>query len=207
MRPRTVGRASSVTVAVISSVEVSSETLTEWTPDVLGKISYLTYVLSYDDLLASSSAIVSLQDVARPFVLGRAAHAGPPAFETGTFLGVPDQFVSQRHARIERRGDDDWLCDLGSRNGTFVNGQRVGEHRVADGDVIEVGHSLLCYRVVDAATATRLGGPEAELRLGPTRTFNAEIAAVIAELHRMAPSRESILILGETGVGKEIAAG
>jgi DNA-binding NtrC family response regulator len=185
---------------------VSSVTLTEDYEEVLGQVRFLTYVLCYDDLLSAATASISLHDVVRPIVLRRAPGYGPPRFDRPSQLDVPDRWMSSDHALIERRGGEDWLRDLGSRNGTYVNGSRVTEHHLADGDLIEMGHSLLCYRVVDAALARRLGAPEAQLRLGPTRTFCPEVAGLLAELRSVAPSRESILLLGETGVGKEIAA-
>jgi pSer/pThr/pTyr-binding forkhead associated (FHA) protein len=36
--------------------------------------------------------------------------------------------------------------DLGSTNGTLVNGRRVNRHALSDGDVIRIGHSVLVYR-------------------------------------------------------------
>ncbi|MBV9928129.1 MAG: FHA domain-containing protein [Acidobacteria bacterium] len=51
-----------------------------------------------------------------------------------------DDNVSSYHAVIEARGDGWWVCDLGSRNGTTVNGEQVeSERRLSDGDVICVG--------------------------------------------------------------------
>jgi DNA-binding response OmpR family regulator len=48
--------------------------------------------------------------------------------------------VSRLHAVIERREDRYWLCDAGSANGTFVNGQQIGEpHLLADGETIGLG--------------------------------------------------------------------
>lgn len=52
---------------------------------------------------------------------------------------VPTPEVSRRHAQLELRGDQYWLVDLDSTNGTFVNGERVEESRVRPGDVIRLG--------------------------------------------------------------------
>ncbi len=55
-----------------------------------------------------------------------------------------DEFASARHARIEARRDGVWVQDLGSTNGTYVNGSRVeGAHRLAAGDVLRVGETDL----------------------------------------------------------------
>jgi pSer/pThr/pTyr-binding forkhead associated (FHA) protein len=53
-----------------------------------------------------------------------------------------DEFASASHARIEVRGDDVWVQDLESTNGTFVNGSRVaGAERLSPGDVLRVGET------------------------------------------------------------------
>lgn len=57
-----------------------------------------------------------------------------------------DEFASARHARFEPRGEDVWLVDLGSTNGTFVNGGRVSrERRLAHGDLVRIGETELRY--------------------------------------------------------------
>ena len=48
--------------------------------------------------------------------------------------------VSKEHTEISRRGKDFVIRDLGSTNGTFVNGQRIQEAPLADGDIIHVAH-------------------------------------------------------------------
>jgi hypothetical protein len=55
-----------------------------------------------------------------------------------------DEFASARHVRVESRRDGVWVQDLGSTNGTYVNGSRVaGAQRLAPGDVIRVGETDL----------------------------------------------------------------
>ena len=55
-----------------------------------------------------------------------------------------DDFASAQHARIEAQRDGLWLVDLGSTNGTFVNGDRIdGRRRLRDGDVVKVGDTEL----------------------------------------------------------------
>jgi hypothetical protein len=55
-----------------------------------------------------------------------------------------DEFVSARHARIEPRVDGTWIDDLGSTNGTFVNGSRVKKARaLRPGDVVRIGETEL----------------------------------------------------------------
>ena len=57
-----------------------------------------------------------------------------------------DEFASSRHARIEPRRDGVWLEDVGSTNGTYLNGARLtGPKRLAAGDVVRMGETELRY--------------------------------------------------------------
>lgn len=54
-----------------------------------------------------------------------------------------DQFVSTVHARLFRRGEGLYVEDLGSRNGTFVNGEQVqSPHRLRKGDRVQFGETV-----------------------------------------------------------------
>jgi pSer/pThr/pTyr-binding forkhead associated (FHA) protein len=57
-----------------------------------------------------------------------------------------DEFASARHARFEPRHDGVWVQDLGSTNGTYLNGARL-EHprRLTQGDIVRVGETDLRY--------------------------------------------------------------
>ena len=63
----------------------------------------------------------------------------------GCDIVVDDPNVSRRHAEIRRLGEGFSLVDLGSTNGTEVNGQRVGETSLMNGDVIGVGTTRLTF--------------------------------------------------------------
>ena len=72
----------------------------------------------------------------RGIVLGRDAQLGPP-FST-------DEFVSRKHVWVRRRGDGVEVTDLGSANGTYVNGTRVrAPTRMQDSDVLRIGRIQL----------------------------------------------------------------
>lgn len=60
-------------------------------------------------------------------------------------IPVPDPNVSRKHAEIRPSGDGYVVIDLGSTNGTRVNGATVGERRLGDGDVIAVGTTRLRF--------------------------------------------------------------
>lgn len=75
-------------------------------------------------------------EVAAPTVVGRDATSG--------IRLEHDEFASARHARIEPRPDGAWVDDLGSTNGTFVNGTRLKRAQLAKaGDVIKIGATEL----------------------------------------------------------------
>jgi len=57
-----------------------------------------------------------------------------------------DEFASARHARIEPRRDGVWVHDLGSTNGTYVNGVRVDRPRkLVGGELVRVGETELRF--------------------------------------------------------------
>jgi len=84
-------------------------------------------------------------------------------------LRLADREVSKEHAVIERAGNTYLVKDLGSSNGTYVNGRRIREHRLKDGDEITLGNSRLTFRSGDLLTST--GSP------GVTVLASAQAAA------------------------------
>lgn len=69
-------------------------------------------------------------------VLGRSKEAD---------IRVPDQNVSRRHAEVRLEDDGYWVVDLGSMNGTVVNGKRVDRARLADEDRILLGATEIVF--------------------------------------------------------------
>ena len=56
-----------------------------------------------------------------------------------------DPATSGHHARVERRGDQFWIVDLGSTNGTLVNGEPIIDKQLDHGDVISVGQNTIRF--------------------------------------------------------------
>jgi hypothetical protein len=57
-----------------------------------------------------------------------------------------DEYASARHARFEPRRDGVWVQDLGSTNGTYLNGARLDRpRRLTQGDIVRVGETDLRY--------------------------------------------------------------
>ena len=61
-------------------------------------------------------------------------------------LVLPDAMVSRRHAVIEYRGSQYYLRDCNSSNGSLVNGDRVSERNLRDGDLVAIGTARLLFR-------------------------------------------------------------
>ena len=62
---------------------------------------------------------------------------------------LEDARVSRNHAQLRYRSRRFWLTDLGSTNGTFVNGEPVTERALRDGDVVSLGGLELTFRQTD----------------------------------------------------------
>lgn len=129
---------------------------------------------------------------------------------------LPVSAVSRRHAelRFERRR---WvIADLGSRNGTLVDGRLVEEAELEPCSEVRVGDSILKFVEQDAAAYGRFRIDGALLELaGATARFPRRRSALVgglqmdriaAQLAQVAPTTLSVLLLGESGTGKEVAA-
>jgi len=118
-------------------------------------------------------------------------------------LVVADAAVSRIHAEIEVRADGVWLRDLGSRNGTFIEGVQVALARVPDGGRLRVGSTVLT--VNREATPTKVDLWPSD-RFGPLIGRSAIMRELFAKLARIAATDSTVLIQGETGTGKELVA-
>ena len=121
--------------------------------------------------------------------------------------GIPQTAVSRLHARIGQK-DAGWqLEDLQSRNGTYVNGARIDRIDLEDGDLVRIGDTLFKF----LASGIDDYMPYA-LSIGPKPTRVPELVGgfqlgrVAEQLETAAPTNLSVLILGETGTGKELVA-
>jgi len=95
---------------------------------------------SADDLAQSRAALVL--DSTRHELGGRTLTIGRSK-ECEIVLGDPS--ASRRHAEVRLEAGDFWLVDLGSTNGTEVNGKRVDRARLEPGDTITIGQTQLRF--------------------------------------------------------------
>jgi NADH dehydrogenase len=117
--------------------------------------------------------------------------------EAGGNLGG-DEYLSRHHARISHSpGSEPVIEDLGSMNGTLVNGERLRGSRVLqDGDTIKVGHTVL--EVVLAATVVPAADPELETRPSSGGRGRFEATEDLAAAQRPpAPSPQPVALQGE----------
>lgn len=70
--------------------------------------------------------------------------------ESGVHVQTPDPSVSRRHARLSWEGGRFWLEDLGSSNGTFINGTRItGRQPLQNKDLVGLGHTIVLRYTAD----------------------------------------------------------
>lgn len=114
-------------------------------------------------------------------------------------VGVTDASTSRRHARIELAKDRWSVCDLGSRNGTFVDGRRISAVRDELAPVVRIGRTLL-LTIADAGRHEPFGITCRDgMVMGPAlRALHERIAAA-------ARSGAQLLLQAEPGCGKELA--
>lgn len=98
----------------------------------------------------------------------RFAFCRPEAFVVGRkenervqFRIPSDRYFSRYHMVIEVCPPDCFLRDLGSKNGTYVNGEEVRERRLNDGDTIRGGHTEFCVRIEECEPAEAAAAEQA----------------------------------------------
>jgi transcriptional regulator with GAF, ATPase, and Fis domain len=116
---------------------------------------------------------------------------------------VADEAVSRFHCELIASGPDVTIRDLQSKNGTTVSGVRISAAYLKDGALIQLGRSKIRFDARPDALKVALSREE---RFGGLVGRSAAMRRVFSVLERAAASDAAVLIHGETGTGKEIAA-
>src|SRR5690606_25810034 len=118
-------------------------------------------------------------------------------------LRLDDARVSRFHCELRVHSRGVQVRDLGSRNGTLVDGVRVDSAWVEHGATLRVGKTLLRFELLGGTNRIPLSESES---FGSLHGSAPSMRALFAVLELAAPSDSTILLEGETGTGKEEAA-
>jgi transcriptional regulator of acetoin/glycerol metabolism len=159
------------------------------------------FVLLYAETFAQLPAAWPIVDAR--VVVGR---------ESPADIIVPVNAVSRVHAELVRDRGSFVLRDLGSTNGTLVDGHLIREARLEHGQEVRFGDAILKFidSGVDSYQNYRIDGSMSPgaTRLTPPGNLvgGYQLDRVGAELGRIAKSELSVMLLGESGTGKEVVA-
>lgn len=119
--------------------------------------------------------------------------------EEALFPGGPlgDSRMSSRHAGLVNDRGRWVLADRGSKNGTFVNGARIVDKALEPGDVLRLGSTFMVFAPIE---------PEPRDARSELVGVSAAISSARTDLGLVAATDQTVLLLGETGTGKELAA-
>ncbi len=134
---------------------------------------------------------------ATPLTLGRTDAAD---------VVVADDSLSRVHACFTNLGDEVRIEDRGSTNGTFVGGRRVQTALVKPGDEVFLGKVAVSVHARGGRSAAVAAVPATGAAEPQALVVSPEMRALYASLDQVALTRAPVLILGETGVGKELVA-
>jgi transcriptional regulator with PAS, ATPase and Fis domain len=125
-------------------------------------------------------------------------------------LRLPEASMSQLHFTLTRSPDGFVLADTGSRNGTFLGGERITRKHLVPGQVVEAGRTFFVLVEEPRGGPFENARPLDEGPLGAPHpvfeTLSAPLATQYRALLRIAPSLVSVLIEAESGTGKELIA-
>ncbi len=118
-------------------------------------------------------------------------------------LVLQDKAVSRNHFEIEYQSDSFLLRDLGSTNGTYLNGSRVKEAYLAPGDIIKVGNTTLEFLAFDEKVQIE---PSAREEFGEMVGKSRKMRQIFSILEKISPTHATVIIEGATGTGKDLVA-
>ena len=159
--------------------------------DALGNSVSLTYLDSSAPPVAQH---IQLNLTQPTILIGRDPHANLP-------LNAP--VVSWHHARIDFDGARHTLTDLGSMNGTFVNGARVTRHHLQMNDVVQIGPFQLGYRQSGLTNYNVVGNVRLDaIQLHRTVPVGGGTKILLNQISLSIYPKEFVALVGGSGAGK-----
>jgi transcriptional regulator with GAF, ATPase, and Fis domain len=121
----------------------------------------------------------------------------------GNDLVLPEETVSRVHCEILRDVKGHLLRDLHSTNGTFLDGAEIREAYIRAGSVITVGTVQLRFQPFEERIEIL---PSEKESLGELQGGSLRMREIFGLVERIAPTEATVLLEGETGTGKDLAA-
>lgn len=120
----------------------------------------------------------------------------------GSTVVLKDEAISRVHCELSLRDDIVVLRDLGSKNGTWIGSVRVREVELSPGSSFSVGACTITLRGVDAIEVPL----SAAKQFGRLYGSGSKMSELFSRLERVAAVDIDVLVMGETGTGKELVA-
>ena len=123
--------------------------------------------------------------------------------DPGCDLVLQDRTVSRRHLEIEKQGGTYFVRDLGSTNGTMIDGTRIKEAFLSHGAVISVGNVEIVFQPYYESLKSEQDQCDT---FGSLIAANSSMKSIMGLMRVASNSGTTILLQGETGVGKSALA-
>jgi len=121
----------------------------------------------------------------------------------GNDLKLTDPAVSRHHCALRADPRGLQLVDLGSRNGTFLGDAELISGYIRSGARLRIGKTLVAVEILDREVEQPLASGD---RLGSLVGASAAMRRMYPLIERCASSSATVLVIGETGTGKELIA-
>ncbi len=142
----------------------------------------------------SPTAVHSIDQIA--ITIGRAPE---------NILVLEDLLVSRRHAVLRRSGSNWELVDLGSANGTYVNGTRVNRAVIGPDDIIGIGHRLL--HLAGDRLVEYVDTGDVSFAASGLNVVTDKGRVLLSDVNFVLPERSFLAVVGPSGAGKSTLLG
>lgn len=173
-------------------------------------LEYNTAIISQDetrDLISLRKyqlVVVSPDGNRRKYELGKKKKIKLGKKADDNDIVINDRTVSRYHIEIQLMEDNSYLLkDLNSTNGTSINGMKVREAYLSQGDQIEIGETRIEFQTYDETVQIE---PSKNDFFGDMVGKSRKMRSIFGILERISPSQATVIIEGETGTGKELVA-